>query len=437
MAETLVKQNANISDTVRLISDRIKIDFDSEFIRALVDKLSVPGCPTCLLPKLQDWVYKNVKYKLDPVGRERVLRPETTVSNGEGDCKKMAVIIASALKAAGIPAYLKHTFFEGKDFTHIYVISPKENGNGYYTLDPVDNEFFDREISYDHANVYDLNGNKMDLYTGQAPKSRYTMMAPAVNVGCRMVDDDLNMISGRSVGAAGDAAMIELMLGDPELMSGYRTVSGKSKEKRKENREKLKEKLKDVGLLPIRGAFLAIIGINALKMADRMLSAFGKNPAKVKSFWTSAGGDWDNLKGAIAHGTGQRIAGSIGVVAAAAAAATIALALPLIDQAVRMFKDLGVKGSAEDDQVFDESVEKAEDTGADPSYHPAGHINTIINPASSAAPGNRPPTAPTAGGDSFTQINWTDPYQIGYIIFRTGFYLAVAKAIVSSVAIYL
>lgn len=438
MAETLIKQNANVDDTVRLISDRIAIDSQSQFIQQLNSKLNTaPGCVSCFLSQLHDYVYRNVRYVLDPIGRERVLRPETTIRNREGDCKKMSVIIASSLKAAGIPALLKHVFFLRKDgsghyedYTHIYVTVPADNnGRGYYTLDPVENPTFDKEVKYDHANIYDLNGKKMDLYTGQVPKTQIT--APIYS-GANSINDDLMNISGRTVGNASDAFLIELMMGEPETMSRYSGVGKKTKEQRKENRQKLKDKLKGAGLLPVRGAFLVIVGLNALKMADRLLKAYHKNPTKVKSFWTNAGGDWEKLKSAMAKGSKQRISGNTtGAAVLVAAAATVALALPLIEQAARMLKDLGVKESAEDDAAMDEELENAEDEGSRPGFY--------VNMTTTATPGGvvtRPdpaPVPPTAGGDNFIAMDWTDPYQVAYAILKGGFYTGILAQLLNIV----
>lgn len=447
MAETLVKKNADINDTVRLISERISVDSHSPFIKALVSRLNTdPSNVPLFLARLQDFVYRNVNYKLDPKGRERVLRPETTLNNGEGDCKKMTVIIASALKAAGIPALLKHVFFKDQDFTHIYVIVPKDAGSAgrpYYTLDPVENSTFDKETRYDWANIYNLNGTKqMDLYTGAVPKNGKLTLVQPLFTGSNQITNDLNAIGKGQIGSAADAALIELMMSEPETMSG---IGRRSRDERKRDREKLKNALKKGGLLPVRGAFLGLVAINALKLATRLLKAYGRDQNKVKKFWEGAGGDWEKLKGAIANGSKQRVAGgpnthafnnsgSIGVAVAAGAAAAIATALPLIDQALRIFKDLGVSEGAEADRELDEGIELGEETGAQPNFNPVASVNTFLNQNAQSMPNVNVPRmpSPTAGGDSLA-ISWKDPYQIFYAVFRAGFYSAVASQICSNI----
>ena len=84
MAEILVKQNATLDDTINLIVHRINIDSQSPFIQKLVQTLNVvPGA--AFYKALHEFVYRNIKYKLDPTGKERVLRPETTLMQGIGN----------------------------------------------------------------------------------------------------------------------------------------------------------------------------------------------------------------------------------------------------------------------------------------------------------------------------------------------------------------
>lgn len=436
MAETLVKKNATLNDTVDLIVKRIAIDQHSPFVKGLVDKLNTPGCPECFYAALHKWVYENIRYQLDPEGRERVLKPETTYMNREGDCKKMTVIIASALKAAGYEPYLKHVFFgtppNYERYTHIYVVVPNQQLTGYVTIDPVDNPYFNREAPHSFANIYDSNGKPiMDLYTGRAPKQQY--IAPMFNTGSNSILDDLSTISRTGQVTQQDQTMIDLLMQQEEGMQGIGRRR-RSKEERKENRKKLGNKLKTVGLAPARLAFLGLVSINGLKMAKKLLMAYSKDQTRVKNFWEKLGGDWDKLKIAIERGSKQSVQGTTG--SAAAAAAAIATATPVLIAAAQLFKDLKVSLGKEDEAETEDAMEDAEERAAnDGKFDPRAVSNAVAAP-DLIERDSQPPPRPAGAGFSIGlySFDWnkkTDfALQVFDLIIKSGIYCTAASMIV-------
>lgn len=449
MAETLVKKNADLSDTIRLIVTTIQQNYSSPFIEAINAKLFSSDPNTAnYLRRLHDYIYRNVKYQLDPIGKEKVYRPETTISNGNGDCKKQSVIIAAALKRAGIQCYLKHVFYKDQPFTHIYVIVPAQTAKGYITMDATENPTFNNEVQYQRANVYDLNGKKMDLYTGKRSVTE-NFTAPIYNAS-RGLMDDMNFITGCPMGSTPleQAVAIEAQLMNPESMSSRRYngeaypmgKKRKSKEERKENRKKISQHFKGVGFGPLRLAFLGLVRINALKLADRLLMLYKKDRPRLEKTWNDFGGNIEQLKETIAKGSKEAISGPmpmIGIVAAATISAGLAAALPIIDKFIAIFKELGISKGEQEDAAMDEQIEGAEERAADQGLQPVNaalqlSAATGIDKAKNGTtiePVQTTHTGPTAGG--FTPFMEINSYvDVLYMIFKGGFYFGAAFALI-------
>lgn len=406
MQKVLVKRNAELPDTINLIIDRINMDWIRQFAGAVCDELQATD-PDRLsfLKRLQDYVNRNVQPRLDVAPDEDVFCPETTITRGIGDCKKMTVIIGSVLRRANIPFFLKHVFYSDKDFTHIYIIVPYPCAKGYITLDAMENNEFDNEVTHSRSNVYDLNKNKMNLFTGNRGSNmhsgKYSFMNAAA-MGSGNILTDIDFINGNCcMGNAADSAILESIFAEePVTLSG---IGRKSKEERKENRKKVLDKLKGVGLAVPRGAFIGLVSANVLKLATRMLKAWRKDKGRFDSFWSNLGGDPVVLKKAIEHGAGERMSG-IGFAVPAAFAAAAVTATPVLIKAVEFLKSMGLSEGSEDDKALDETIENGEDEIVKPSWKPTkAAIPSSVIPGKPSAP-----TTPQTSHGSFdpmTEIN--------------------------------
>jgi len=424
--ETLVKKNAQLDDTINLIVSRINTDFNTPYIAGICEKYNAADPDRlAFLERLQDYVYRNVKYVLDVEPKEVVTMPTTTILRGKGDCKKMTVIIGSVLRHANIPFCIKHIFYWDVDFTHVYIIVPYPNAKGYITVDPVENPYFDNEVrNIKKANVYDKNGNKMDLYTGATTSGSYRASSTFAE-GSTGIMNDLSEISG--IGCmSGLNTMQYLQL--QNILFDDSTISGigrKTKEERKERRQKVLNKFKEVGLEEPRAAFLALVRVNALKLATTLVRSWNKNPAAVTNMWQKVGGNIDELKKIMAAGAKQTVSYRTGVVVAATVAAAIVTATPIIIAAQKLFDELKTQND-EDKKALDDATDKAEDTVADPKTTPVklSVLHKPLQQQMQIPPRNGVPDGGggggSAGGDSFGEIDtWT---KLLYSVFRSLFY---------------
>lgn len=411
MPDVLVKANASIDDTINLIAERIQMDYNTPWVAKACELLNASDPDqTAFLKRLQDYVYRNVNYILDPLGTERVYRPTTTISNGVGDCKKMSVIIGSVLQHAGIPAYLKHVTYADDEITHIYVIVPSNNTKGYLTLDPVNNPIFNNEVTHATSRVYDLKGNRMNLVTGFR-NQKYNFQS-SVSGAAASIMDDISVTAGcGSAVPAHEQAMIAEIFAEEPTISG---IGKKSKEEKQKKREQRKEKranaankLAKVGLAPARKAVLIVVQKNFFRLADKLVRAFNKNKSRVENFWKSFGGDPLDLKNAAIEGSGQAISGTGAVVLATALATAgpiVATATPIIIKLKDLFTELGILKPGEDEELED-GIEMGEDEANKSSFKVPVTLNSSVNvkPKNAVVPKTKPaPSTPTPANNAPT-----------------------------------
>lgn len=323
----IVKKNATIPDTLKLINIAVNIQSRSPFVKDLTRQLNPTGDKYAFIKRLFDWVCTHVKYKLDAAGDEEIWSPELTYKKGIGDCKKMTTLIASVLKCAGIEPVLKHVGYKDSNNTHIYVIVPFPDLNNYLVVDPVNYQQWNKEVEHSKASLNFLNGKQMDLHMmGNVPQKRFTAHSNwgSIKKCVAGIDDDIAGIAGVDLaevsGAKADVLQEALMgdfgiigMNEDEIMSGIgrrkkKTASEKraGKEKRKARREKLFHVFKAVNLAPSRAAFLLLVRTNVFKLANRMAKAWIHDPTALKKMWKKFGGNPDKLKEAIKKGSHKK-----------------------------------------------------------------------------------------------------------------------------------
>lgn len=367
MPETLVKRNANVEDTIALILTRINTDINSPFVKKLAKALKPEGDKLAYIKRLFDYVCRNVKYQLDIPNKEDVYKPSTTVVNKKGDCKKMTVLIASVLKVAGIEPLIKHVFYDHENFTHVYVIVPYPDLQHPIIVDPVNDQKFNEEVQYSSGNIYDLKGNRMDLYTGAHNKSHHKRRAVRsfmdhANMLASGLDDDMAHIMGCPTMGADQtqAALNQIFHEASESTAG---IGRKSKSERKAHRKEVFQKLKKValkaGVAPMRMAFLTLVRLNVFKLATKMAIGWKKDPREIEKLWTNLGGKVDELKKTIIKGSKQQLAGpTMGI----AVEAAIASATPIL---LAILKKLKGMGHEKEGGAMDESVQAGIDAAAE------------------------------------------------------------------------
>lgn len=123
----------------------------------LVEALAGEDEETALQTVFQ-YVLENVRYREDPMPRQDIKTPARLLADGVGDCKSMALFIASCLHCLGIPFVFRFVSFNGTAvYSHVYIVA-RPGTEWQRTLDPV--ERVDREPVYDYARPYTL---KLDI----------------------------------------------------------------------------------------------------------------------------------------------------------------------------------------------------------------------------------------------------------------------------------
>ena len=75
---------------------------------------------------IYDFVRKNIRYRADQNGHERIKSPSVVWKDKYADCKSMSILIGSILKNLGIKyAYRFAKYKSYGDFTHVYIVAEK------------------------------------------------------------------------------------------------------------------------------------------------------------------------------------------------------------------------------------------------------------------------------------------------------------------------
>lgn len=126
---------------------------------------------------------------------------------------------------------------------------------------------------------------------------------------------------------------------------------------RKAEGKGLLKKVLRVPMAPARAAFLLGVKVNALKLATKLLAAYRKNPARLRTWWNKQGGDWNKLAKAISQGSKTKISSNdLGSIAA-----TLAAAAPILIAATALFKELGLFGNKNEELAYEKVTEEGKE----------------------------------------------------------------------------
>jgi hypothetical protein len=101
---------------------------------------------------------------------------------------------------------------------------------------------------------------------------------------------------------------------------------------------KVVKQVAKVGLSPARGAFLALVRLNGLGLAKKLVLAYQKNPAMIDNFWKQLSGKPEELRKVVEQGSKQKISGL-----GAAVETLIATATPIVVKITATLQKLGIK----------------------------------------------------------------------------------------------
>lgn len=154
----LVHKNGTTLDIINTITWADKQPEHGNSTKAVAESLRGKDLPNTLY-NVWYWVKNNVRYVLDPIGKQFVKSPAATWRDGYSDCKSRSLFITSFLKNLKIPYGYRFASYTGSyPFSHVYVVV-KANGKEYildpdmpkFNIQKTDNLYFKdymSEISY-------------------------------------------------------------------------------------------------------------------------------------------------------------------------------------------------------------------------------------------------------------------------------------------------
>ncbi len=78
---------------------------------------------------IYDFLRKNIRYQLDPIGVQFSKTPDRVIYDGFSDCKGYSILTASILRNSGIPFAFRFVSFKANQTpTHVYVVAKNEQG---------------------------------------------------------------------------------------------------------------------------------------------------------------------------------------------------------------------------------------------------------------------------------------------------------------------
>lgn len=110
-----------------------------------------------------NFVLGNISYKEDPAGKQWVKTPGRLFKDGVGDCKSMAIMVASCCRCLNIPCIFRFVAFGTENVTHVYVVTksgiiidPVERVNGKPKFNYAGD--FTKKIDMETTSIYRLSG---------------------------------------------------------------------------------------------------------------------------------------------------------------------------------------------------------------------------------------------------------------------------------------
>jgi len=142
---------------------------------------------------------------------------------------------------------------------------------------------------------------------------------------------------------------LEYLTGIENELGKARKKAKKTKAEKKEKRKKVFKKVAKVALAPARAAFLAIVNLNALKIANKLAKLYKADQQKLINFWTKLGGKMEALKKGIEKGSKATLSGS-GEMGFAIETA-IATATPILIAIQQILKDMKITSPTEESEL--------------------------------------------------------------------------------------
>lgn len=427
--EKTVSYNADTDEVVALINKTMLDYSKSPFVVNLAKELT-GGKPVSLsnyIRSIFNYACRNVQYERDPVGWEKIFTPERLIQEGKGDCKKFTVLLGSLLLAAGLDAKAivpKVVSYDGANWEHIY-ITVQLPGKIYAVIDPVNDCKLNREVWYEKAKLYHLNG-KTEIMPGNKLSQMgnkpfdLTGMLQGVHSAASGFENNLNVLTGVGCPSWSDQDFKTLsgieQVGEEILsLNGIGKKKKKTKEQKKAKREKIFKKvvskIKGGAAAPMRASAILLIEAGSLtektplkfnvakKLAKNWQRDGGK---KLSAIWEKFGGKRENLRKAIIKGSKVQLAGAVQLGSLAALITAATASLPIFISFVSHLKgtgDLTPQETIDADNTVDALEDQYDDETGDSRLQPPPNAFPKVGQQKPGGNYNPGGTGPKVGQD--------------------------------------
>ena len=258
---------------------------------------------------LWNFLKQNIKYHIESESKQKIMSPTAILTLAKNDCKNYSLFIngvLDSLKRKGkIKNKIVYRFASYKILDeiphHVFAVAIDDNGNEIW-IDPVLPNFNNRKTYFHKIDysmpLYSISGTQIGLFGSKKAKKAYN----------KSVDE----AKSKGLPAPTPPAKKKIVL--------------------------------KIALAPARGSFLLLVGLNFMGLATKLKKAFTDNKDKTNNFWSSLGGNTNELLRKVEQGAKKkRILGynenSMGVISTASISAAAA---PILLKVGTFLKSLGI-----------------------------------------------------------------------------------------------
>lgn len=166
--DKVVFEDGEVDDTIKMI-ERVVWTYikDTQRIAPILAKANTEDT----LRAIWEFLFYNIQYKLDEEGLEQLRRPARAWADRISgiDCDCFSIFCSSILCNLGIAHSFRITKYSKAHWQHIYVIVPKHNSTGYWTVDAVLGQFnYEKPFTQKMDYTMSLNGINIAVLSGIA-----------------------------------------------------------------------------------------------------------------------------------------------------------------------------------------------------------------------------------------------------------------------------
>ena len=296
-------------------------------------KGKTPG-QTCL--NVWNFLKQKIKYVKDPDGYQFIKTPKRFLNEKTGDCKSYSLFAGGILKNLYPDAevFLRYAGYSSINIpSHVYTIVKLNNKtyicDGVYKK-PLEEKTYKYKEDY-KMKIYTLSGTDENQNVEGWFKDTFKKVTSAVQK------------AGSSVVQA---------VKDPA--KAFKDAKKSITDVAKDATKSVTSGAKKVYLAPYRGAFLGLLALNVKNLAKKVKLAIETDPNKMKNFWESWGGDFNQLVETSRFGSTKKMIGYISQdeyykspqhnigepLTLTAVAAKVAAAAPVIVKVLNLVKEI-------------------------------------------------------------------------------------------------